>query len=148
MFGIRRIVRTRRELVTAKQKAKLETALEAHDAHAAIEITAWCYQELIAAYGNPNRWTGKLTRFKRLKRIRSGVRKGLDELAQLGRNLRRRYHEILAFFDVGISNGLIDAINGRLEHLRGLALRFRNLGHYILRSLIHSGQLQDRINAL
>ncbi|TCW18436.1 hypothetical protein EDD19_1624, partial [Dietzia cinnamea] len=25
---------------------------------------------------------------------------------------------------------------------------FRNLNHYILRSLIHSGQLQNRINAL
>ncbi|TCJ77386.1 UNVERIFIED_ORG: hypothetical protein EDC92_1081, partial [Dietzia maris] len=25
---------------------------------------------------------------------------------------------------------------------------FRNLKHYILRSLIHSGQLQNRINAL
>ncbi|MDF3313954.1 hypothetical protein P3H15_55090, partial [Rhodococcus sp. T2V] len=40
------------------------------------------------------------------------------------------------------------AINGRLEHLRGIALGFRNLDHYILRSLIHSGQLQERINAL
>ncbi|MGX1598075.1 hypothetical protein ACWIDS_13555 [Dietzia maris] len=29
-----------------------------------------------------------------------------------------------------------------------IALGFRNLGHYILRSLIHSGQLQARINAL
>ena len=36
----------------------------------------------------------------------------------------------------------------RLEHLRGIALGFRNLEHYILRSLIHSGQLQERINAL
>lgn len=29
-----------------------------------------------------------------------------------------------------------------------IALGFRNLGHCILRSLIHSGQLQARINAL
>jgi len=46
------------------------------------------------------------------------------------------------------SNGPVEAINGRLEHLRGIALGFRNLNHYILRSLIHSGQLQERINAL
>lgn len=39
-------------------------------------------------------------------------------------------------------------LNARLEHLRGIALGFRNLKHYILRSLIHSGQLQKRINAL
>ena len=49
---------------------------------------------------------------------------------------------------MGASNGPVEAINGRLEHLRGIALGFRNLKHYILRSLIHSGQLHDRINAL
>ncbi|MGP5615338.1 transposase, partial [Corynebacterium variabile] len=49
---------------------------------------------------------------------------------------------------LGASNGPVEAINGRLEHLRGIALGFRNLDHYILRSLVHSGQLQDRINAL
>ncbi|ANI91207.1 Hypothetical protein BJL86_0536 [Dietzia timorensis] len=72
----------------------------------------------------------------------------LPELAQLGRSLWKRHREILAYFDVGASNGPVKAINGRLEHLRGIALGFRNLKHYILRSLIHSGQLHDRINAL
>ena len=51
-------------------------------------------------------------------------------------------------FDTGASNGPVEAINGRLEHLRGIALGFRNLNHYILRSLIHSGGLQAKINAL
>ncbi len=86
--------------------------------------------------------------FKCLTRIRTGLPKGLEELAQLGRSLWRRRHEILAYFDVGVSNGPVEAINGRLEHLRGIALGFRNLDHHILRSLIHSGQLQERINAL
>ena len=58
---------------------------------------------------------------------------------------KRRRH---AYFDIGASNGPVEAINGRLEHLRGIALGFRNLNHYILRSLIHSGQLHTRINAL
>lgn len=52
------------------------------------------------------------------------------------------------YFDTGASNGPVEAINGRLEHLRGIALGFRNLSHYILRSLIRSGGLQARINAL
>jgi hypothetical protein len=35
---------------------------------------------------------------------------------------------VLAFFDrPGASNGPTEAINGRLEHLRGSALGFRNL---------------------
>ena len=86
--------------------------------------------------------------YKLLRSIRAGVPTELPELAQLGRSLWKRRREILAYFDVGASNGPVEAINGRLEHLRGIALGFRNLKHYILRSLIHSGQLQNRINAL
>ncbi|WP_027020245.1 transposase, partial [Corynebacterium sputi] len=80
--------------------------------------------------------------------IRKGLPKGLEELAQLGRTLWRRREDVLAYFDIGASNGPVEAINGRLEHLRGIALGFRNLNHYILRSLIHSGQIHNRINAL
>ena len=148
LYGIRRLLLTRTELLTDKQKNKLDAALGVHDAHVAVEVTAFYYQQLIGAYANPDRRAGKLAMFKCLKRIRSGLPKGLQELAQLGRSLWKRRHEILAYFDVGISNGPVEAINGRLEHLRGIALGFRNLNHYILRSLIHSGQLHDRINAL
>jgi Transposase len=39
---------------------------------------------------------------------------------------------VLAYFDrPGTSNGPTEAINGRLEHLRGSALGFRNLTNYI-----------------
>lgn len=78
--------------------------------------------------------------------LRKGLPAGLEELAQLGRTLWCRREDILAYFDIGASKGPVEAINGRLEHLRGIALGFRNLDHYILRSLIHSGQLQTRIN--
>lgn len=148
LFGIRRILLTRPELLSDKQKAKLDNALAAHDAHLVVEVTARFYQDLISAYANPDRRAGKLAMYKCLKRIRTGVPTGLEELAQLGRGLWKRRREILAYFDVGVSNGPVEAINGRLEHLRGIALGFRNLNHYILRSLIHSGQLQERINAL
>lgn len=79
---------------------------------------------------------------------RKGVPKGLEELAQLGRTLWRRRVDVLAYFDIGASNGPVEAINGRLEHLRGTALGFRNLDHHIVRCLIHCGQLHTRINAL
>ncbi|CAM4134688.1 hypothetical protein FRC0043_02362 [Corynebacterium belfantii] len=32
---------------------------------------------------------------------------------------------MLAYFDIGASNGPVAAINGRLEHLRGIALGFK-----------------------
>jgi transposase len=85
---------------------------------------------------------------RRIARTRLHLLSGLDELAQLGRTLWRRRDDILAFFDHHASNGPTDAIDGRLEALRRDALGFRNLTHYRLRSLLHSGALHSLVNAL
>lgn len=148
LYGIRRTLLTRSELLTDKQKAKLTAALDAHEAHVAVEVTWSVYQDLISAYAQPTTRDGKIRMYKLLKQIHSGLPSGLSELAQLGRSLWARRTQILAYFDTGASNGPVEAINGRLEHLRGIALGFRNLKHYILRSLIHSGQLAERLHAL
>ena len=108
----------------------------------------WLSQDMIQAYGHPKKSEGKKLMERIINTLRMGVPKGLEELAQLGRTLWRRREDVLAYFDIGASNGPVEAINGRLEHLRGIALGFRNLDHYILRCLIHSGQLHTRINAL
>lgn len=73
---------------------------------------------------------------------------GLEELAHFGRTLWRRRTDFLAYFDIGASYRPVEAINGHLAHLRGITLGFKNQYHYILKSLTHSGQLQDRINTL
>jgi len=111
-------------------------------------MTYVIYQELIDAYDQENKRAGKIAMYKVLKKIHTGLPAGLCELAQLGRSLWARKHEILAYFDTGASNGPVEAINGRLEHLRGIALGFRNLNNYILRSLIHSGGLAEHLDAL
>ncbi|MAU81273.1 MAG: ISL3 family transposase [Gordonia sp.] len=148
LFGIRRTLLTRIGLLSDKQATKLQTGLDARDEHVAVSVTHAVYQDLIGAYEHPDKRAGKIAMYKLLKRIRTGLPAGLCELAQLGRSLWARHREILAYFDTGASNGPVEAINGRLEHLRGIALGFRNLGHYILRSLIHSGQLAERLDAL
>ena len=67
----------------------------------------------------------------------SGVPAALTEVRTLGRTLKQRAADVLAYFDrPGTSNGPTEAINGRLEHLRGSALGFRNLTNYIARSLL------------
>lgn len=72
---------------------------------------------------------------------------GLPELKRLGTTLKRRKNDILAYFDhVGSSNGPTEALNGRLEHLRGIALGFRNLTHYIARSLLETGGFRPRLH--
>lgn len=44
-----------------------------------------------------------------------------------------------AVIDAVTSGVPTEAINGRLEHLRGSALGFRNLSNYIARSLLGTG---------
>ena len=55
--------------------------------------------------------------------------------------------DILAYFDhPHTSNGPTEAINGRLEHLRGSALGFRNLTHYITRALLETGGFKPQLH--
>ena len=66
---------------------------------------------------------------------------------QLGRTLEKRRDDILAWFDhPGSSNGPTEAINGRLEHLRGIALGFRNLANYTARSLLEAGGFRPSLH--
>jgi transposase len=79
--------------------------------------------------------------------LRRGVPEALVELGKLGRTLNRRAGDVLAYFDLpGTSNGPTEAINGRLEHLRGSALGFRNLTNYIGRSLLESGGFRPQLH--
>jgi transposase len=71
----------------------------------------------------------------------------LREVITLGRTLKRRAVDVLAYFDrPGTSNGPTEAINGRLEHLRGSALGFRNLTNYIARSLLETAGFRPRLH--
>jgi transposase len=71
----------------------------------------------------------------------------LREVVTLGRTLKRRAVDVLAYFGrPGTSNGPTEAINGRLEHLRGSALGFRNLINYIDRSLLETGGFRPRLH--
>jgi transposase len=147
LYGIRRIARTRIQLLSTRQHDRLTSVLDA-DEHLAVKVAYVLYQKIIAAYGDPNRRRGKRLLAAVIDSIRRGVPAGLEEIAQLGRTLWRRRHDILAFFDHHASNGPTEAINGRLEALRRNALGFRNLTHYRIRSLLHSGALHALVNAL
>jgi transposase len=57
---------------------------------------------------------------KLIDTISTGVPNALVEVTTLGRTLKKRAADVLAYFDrPGTSNGPTEAINGRLEHLRG-----------------------------
>ncbi len=148
LYRIRRVARTRAELLTDKQWHRLLPVLS-DPAHAAFQITWSAYQDLIDAYQTTDRAAGKTTMAQLIDTLKTGVPAGLTELRTLGRTLHRRRDDILAYFDLpGTSNGPTEAINGLLEHLRGTARGFRNLTHYIARSLLDAGGFRPLIHSL
>jgi transposase len=90
---------------------------------------------MITAYRDSDRAAGLQTMSTPIEALSSTVPKELTELVTLGRTLKRRAADVLAYVTrPGTSNGPTEAINGRLEHLRGSTLGFRNLMNYIARS--------------
>uniref|UniRef100_UPI00048EF7E8 transposase n=1 Tax=Microbacterium gubbeenense TaxID=159896 RepID=UPI00048EF7E8 len=95
----------------------------------------------------PDKTKGKAMMQAVIDSVASGVPAALVEIRRLGRTLKQRATDVLAFFDrPGTSNGPTEAINGRLEHLRGSALGFRNLHSYIARSLLESGGFRSALH--
>ena len=139
LYRARRTLLTGVDLLTDRQVARLEE-LFADERHAEVHATWSIYQRLIVAYRQPDTKLGRFLLEGVIDAVSTGIPKELVELASLGRTLRRRAADVLAFFDrPGTSNGPTEAINGRLEHLRGIALGFRNLTHYVARSLLETG---------
>ena len=146
LYRARRTLHTGADLLTDKQRERIE-ALFAGDDHVQVETTWAVYQRMITAYREPDRTKGRATMEKLIASISSGVPSALKELITLGRTLKKRADDVLAYFDrPGTSNGPTEAINGRLEHLRGSALGFRNLTNYIARSLLETGGFRPRLH--
>jgi transposase len=146
LYSARRTLHTGADLLTDKQCQRLE-ALFAVDEHVEVEATWGIYQRMIAAYREPNRIRGRELMRTLIETVSHGVPAALSEVITLGRTLKKRATDILAYFDrPGTSNGPTEAINGRLEHLRGSALGFRNLTNYIARSLLETGGFRPRLH--
>ena len=122
LYKHRRALRTRTDFLNDRQKQRLDLLWDTDDDYVALQVTWAFYQDLIGAYGHPGRSRGKKLMSRVIDTLRKGLPAGLEELAQLGRTLWRRRADSFAYFDLGASNGPVEAINGRLEHLRGIAL--------------------------
>ena len=146
LYKARRTLHTGADLLTDKQHARL-AALFAIAEHAELEATWGIYQKMVSAYRHPDRKRGHQLMSAVIVSLAAHVPKDLKELRTLGRTLNRRAVDVLAYFErPGTSNGPTEAINGRLEHLRGSALGFRNLTNYIARSLLEAGGFRPRLH--
>ena len=146
LYRARRTLHTGAELLTDKQADRLRALFEGDD-HIEVEATWGIYQRMIAAYREPDRRRGRELMAAVIDSVSTGVPAALVEVITLGRTLKKRAEDVLAYFDrPGTSNGPTEAINGRLEHLRGSALGFRNLTNYIARSLLESGGFRPQLH--
>ena len=146
LYRSRRTLHTGADLLTDKQKDRL-AALFADDAHVEVEATWGIYQRMIVAYREPDRKQGRQLMTKLIASVSQGVPKALSEIITLGRTMTKRAADVLAYFDrPGTSNGPTEAVNGRLELLRGSALVFRNFTNYIARSLLETGGFRPRLH--
>lgn len=140
------MLHTGTQLLTARQIDRL-TTLFAEDRHVEVEATWGIYQRMIDAYRTEDRAAGKTKMRQIITSLSADVPAALVELRTLGRTLKKRAADVLAYFDrPGTSNGPTEAINGRLEHLRGSALGFRNLTNYIARSLLETGGFRPHLH--
>lgn len=146
LYKARRTLHTGADLLTEKQHARLE-AVFATEEHVQVEATWGIYQRIVAAYREPDKAKGKQMMRAVIDSVTTGVPAALTEIRRLGRTLKQRATDVVAFFDrPGTSNGPTEAINGRLEHLRGSALGFRNLTNYIARSLLETGGFRPQLH--
>ena len=146
LYRARRMLHTGSDLLSDKQCQRLRDLFDA-DEHVQVEATWGIYQRMIGAYREPDRTKGRDLMVDLIDTVSTGVPAALTEVTTLGRTLKKRAADVLAYFDrPGTSNGPTEAINGRLEHLRGSALGFRNLTNYIARSLLESGGFRPQLH--
>ena len=104
LYRARRTLHTGSDLLTNKQSARLR-ALFATDDHVEVEAT-W---GMIAAYREPDRTKGRSLMETLITAVSIGVPPALEEITTLGRTLKKRAADVLAYFDrPGTSNGPAD----------------------------------------
>ena len=147
LYKARRMLHTRSYLLTLRQQHPI-LDLFASEEHVALEVTWSVYHNIIDAYRAPDTSAGKALMQADINTLTSTrVPRSLTELMTLGRTLKRRARDILAYFDhPHTTGGPTEAINAPHEHLRGSALGFRNLTHYITRALLETGGFRPQLH--
>ena len=144
LYQIRLLLRASRRRLTPRQKERLREAFVADEAHISVEVAYRCAQQVRDVFHQDTPAHGQRLAAHLIESLPACP---IPEIARLGRTLRKWKDAFLAYFDTGgASNGPTEAINGHLEHLRGSALRFRNITHYITRCLLETGGFRPQLH--
>jgi len=131
LYRARRTLHTGDDLLNDKCRQRL-TALFGVEEYVQIEAPWGVYERMTTGYREPRRARGR----QLITSLSNVVRAAFTELITFGCTLKTRADDVLAYFHrPGTSNGTAEAINGRIEHIRGCALGFQDL----TRSLLETG---------
>jgi transposase len=139
LYGIRRVLRRRRDRLSVTARARLETGLITGDADGETTLAWTVAQDLMSLYQlrDPD-----LAR-RRAERLIADLRDcPIPELARLGRTLRAWRGEFMAHFDhPTVSNGPTESLNLKIKNTKRKARGFRNFANYRLRLLLNHGRI-------
>jgi transposase len=141
LYGIRRLLRRRRDRLSIKARARLEAGLIAGDPHGEVTLAWTVAQDLMALYqlDDPD-----LAR-RRAETLIADLRAcPIPELARLGRTFHAWHTELTAHFDhPDVSNGPTENLNLKVKNTLRIARGYRNFAHYRLRLLLNHGRIRE-----
>jgi transposase len=141
LYGIRRLLRRRRDRLGPKAWARLQAGLIAGDPDGEVTLAWTVAQDLMALY----QLTDPVQAHTRADALIADLRGcPIPELARLGRTLHAWRHELCAHFEhPSVSNGRTENLNLKVKNTKRIARGYRKFAHYRLRLLLNHGRIRE-----
>jgi transposase len=141
LYGIRRVLRRRRDRLTARARERLRTGLLAGDPDGETTLAWTIAQDIMGLYQQHD----PIANRRHAERLIADLRDcPIPELARLGRTLHAWRPEFLAHFDhPTVSNGPTESLNLKIKNTKRKARGFRNFANYRLRLLLNHGRIRQ-----
>ena len=141
LYGIRRVLRRRRDRLSTKALGRLQAGLITGDPDGEVTLAWTVAQDLMSLYQLTDPDTARRSAQALITDLRSCP---IPELARLGRTLHAWRHELCAHFDhPDVSNGPTENLNLKIKNTKRIARGYRNFGHYRLRLLLNHGGIYE-----
>jgi transposase len=141
LFGIRRVLRRRRDRLSVKTRARLDAGLIAGDPTGETTLAWTIAQDLMALYQLTDPDQARTRAEELITKLRTCP---IPEIAKLGRTLHTWRDELLAHFDhPEVSNGPTENLNLKIKNTKRIARGYRNFAHYRLRLLLNHGRIRE-----
>jgi len=141
LYGIRRVLRRRRDRLSVKATARLQAGLIAGDPDGEVTLAWTVAQDLMDLYRLDDADQARAQAEQLIADLRDCP---IPELARLGRTLHAWRVELCAHFvHPDVSNGPTENLNLKIKNTKRTARGYRNFTHYRLRLLLNHGRIRQ-----